>query len=232
MRHGEDVQPRVSGMVVDPLETRVGRVRPHDKRDLHEPGALRQKEAYAHEHRPEVGRIVDLDGEADKRERDQDGPHFVRGELDRVIALQVARHDHELNHERHQVEHVGGLFGQGRAVVDHDLDEGAQDEAHDHANVVCVLVLEAQVRVGGILGVDAVHAAAKLHEHVKGEAEHFGEALDGQHAERFARAAKARHVGGALESASLESNHTNVLDACHKAPPQSQECVGDTFRRK
>lgn len=75
--HQADREPDVRRVIVGPEEARIGRVRPHDKRDLHEPRALREEKQNARERRPERVLHVHLERTGEERQHDQDCPEFV-----------------------------------------------------------------------------------------------------------------------------------------------------------
>ncbi len=81
MKHKIYIQPDVTRMIIDPNKSRIGRVWPENKRNLHEPAALRQEETYSHVDCPQVVRIVDLTASGNKCESNQNGPKFVQGIL-------------------------------------------------------------------------------------------------------------------------------------------------------
>lgn len=77
MIHETDREPDVRRVVVGPEEARVGRVRPHDERDLHHPRALREEEEDARTRRPEMVLQINLHRASQERAHDDNRPQSM-----------------------------------------------------------------------------------------------------------------------------------------------------------
>ena len=77
MVHETDREPDVRRVVVGPEEARVGRVRPHDERDLHHPRALREEEEDACTRRPEMVLQINLHRASQERTNDDNRPQSM-----------------------------------------------------------------------------------------------------------------------------------------------------------